>query len=47
MFVAGQRVELLDARLDVVAQHALARRDRGQVDLFEHPLIVVKNRSRH
>ena len=41
MLVARQRVELLDARLDVVAQHPLALGDRGQVDVVDHPLVVV------
>ena len=40
MLVAGQRVELLDAGLHVVANHPLARGDRGQVDVLEHPLVV-------
>ena len=41
MLVAGQRVELLDARLDVVAQHPLALGDRGEIDVLDHPLVVV------
>ena len=41
MLVAGQRVEFLDAGLHVVAQHPFARGDRGQVDVLEHPLVVV------
>ena len=40
MLVAGQRVELLDARLDVVAQHPLALGDRGEIDVVDHPLVV-------
>ncbi len=40
VLVAGQRVELLDAGLDVVARDPFARGDRGQVDLLEHPLVV-------
>ena len=35
MLVARQRVELLDAGLDVVAQHAFPRGDRRQVDVVE------------
>ena len=40
VLVAGERVELLDAGLDVVARHPLARGDRGQVDVLEHALVV-------
>ncbi len=40
MLVARQRVEFLDAGLHIVAKHALARGDRGQVDVLEHPLVV-------
>jgi hypothetical protein len=40
MLVARQRVEFLDAGLHVVAKHTLARGDRGQVDVLEHPLVV-------
>ena len=40
MLVAGQRVELLDAGLDVVAQHPFPRCDRGQIDVVDDPLIV-------
>ena len=38
--MTGQRVELLDAGLDVVAQRPFAGRDGGQVDVAEHPLVV-------
>ena len=47
VLVAGQRVELLDARLDVVAQHPLALGDRGQVDVLDHPLVVVDDAVGH
>ncbi len=39
LLLAGQGVELLDARLDVVPSHALARSDRGEVDALEHFLV--------
>ena len=44
MLVARERVELLDAGLDVVAQHPFARGDRRQVDVVEHPLVVGRPR---
>ena len=47
MLVTGERVELLDAGLDVVAQHPLARGDRRQVDVVEHALVVVHHTVRH
>ena len=40
MLVARERVELLDAGLDVVAQHAFPRGDRRQVDVVQNSLIV-------
>ncbi|CCW13901.1 hypothetical protein EBESD8_44640 [Rhodococcus aetherivorans] len=40
VLVAGEGVELLDAGLHVVAGDALAGRDRLEVDLLEHPLVV-------
>ena len=40
VLVAGERVELLDAGLDVVAGDAFARRDRRQVDVVEDALVV-------
>jgi hypothetical protein len=40
VLVTGQRVELLDAGLDVVPRHPLACGDRVEVDLLEHPLVV-------
>lgn len=40
MLVTGQRVEFLDAGLDVVAQDPFTVRDRRQVDVLEHPLVV-------
>ena len=36
VLVAGQRVELLDPRLDVVASDPFAGVDGGQVDLVDH-----------
>ncbi len=47
VLVARERVELLDAGLDVVAQHPFPRGDRGQVDVVEHPLVVGKNAVGH
>ena len=40
VLVPGERAELLDPRLDVVAGDPLARRDRGEVDLLDDPLVV-------
>ena len=40
MLVAGQGIELLDARLHVVAQHPLTGRDRIKVNLLNDPLVV-------
>ena len=39
VLVAGERVELLDARLHVVPGDPLARGDRGEVDLVEDRLV--------
>ena len=47
MLVAGQRVELFDARLDVVAQHPLALGDRGEIDIGDHPLVIVDDAVRN
>ena len=40
VLVPGQRAELLDARLDVVAGDPLAGRDGGEVDLLDDALVV-------
>jgi hypothetical protein len=47
VLVPGQRAELLDARLHVVAGDALAGRDGGQVDLLDDPLVVLHDAVGH
>ena len=47
MLVARERVELLDAGLDVVAQHPFPRGDRRQVDVVQNSLVVGENRGRN
>jgi hypothetical protein len=46
VLVAGERRELLDARLDVVAGDPLAGLDRGEVDLVDHGPVIVDGRGR-
>src|SRR6185295_20347104 len=46
VLVAGEGVELLDARLDVVARDALAGGDRGEVDALDDALVVRDHRFR-
>ena len=43
VLVPGERVELLDARLDVVARDPLAGGDRGEVDVVDHGAVVVED----
>ncbi len=47
VLVAGEVVELLDARLHVVAGQALALGDGAQVDLRGHGLVVVDDTGGH
>ncbi len=47
VLVAGQRGELLDARLDVVAGRALTCRNRLQVDGAQDALIVLDDTVRY
>jgi hypothetical protein len=46
VLVPGQRVELLDPRLHVVPGDPLAGRDRLQVDLLQHPPVVLDHAVR-
>ena len=41
--MAGQRVELLDAGLDVVPGDPFAGGDGGQVDVLDDPLVVAEH----
>ncbi len=47
VLVPGERVELLDARLDVVPGDPLAGGDGVQVDPVDHPLVVGDHPVRH
>ena len=40
VLVAGEGIELLDARFDVMARHPLALGDRGEVDPIDHPRVI-------
>ena len=47
VLVPGERAELLDARLHVVAGDPLARGDAGQVDLVDDLLVGLDDAVRH
>jgi len=39
LFMPGERVELFDACLHIMATHQFARRDRGEVNLWHDALV--------